>query len=268
MLRISLLFLATAALWAQSTGAPSTAQTGPVPPPEVDQALRARINEFCDLHKQGKFRQAEQMVAEDSKDYFYNSGKPHYVSYEIKSITYNQDFTKATAIVMCEQFLPALGFQTQSVKMLTPFNWRIENGQWMWYLSKDALLFTPFGKLPDSPHPNGATTAPTTGTPPAPPVIPTSVAQFFSMIKADKTTLSLKPEASDQVTITNDTPGVVSLILAQQVPGVEAKLDIVDIPSRGKAVLAIHAGTEAASGYIRLQVKPIGPQISIKVSVE
>jgi hypothetical protein len=263
MLRFSLLTLATAALWAQPA-----AQKGPVPPPDVDKALRARINEFCELHKQGKFRQAEQMVADDTKDYFYNAGKPHYLSYEIQSITYNQDFTKATAIVMCEQVLPALGFQSQSVKMLTPFNWKIENGQWMWYLSRDALLFTPFGKLSDSPHTEGTSTQPAPAAPPGPPVIPTSVEQFFSMIKADKTALSLKPGASDQVVIANGTPGLVSLVIVQQVPGVEAKLDSVDIPSRGKAVLAVTAGTGAVSGVIRLQVKPIGPRISIQVSVE
>jgi len=44
-------------------------------PPDVDKSAARRVNEFCELHKQGKFRQAEQMVADDTKDYFYNSGK-------------------------------------------------------------------------------------------------------------------------------------------------------------------------------------------------
>ncbi|MGB7760219.1 MAG: hypothetical protein WBL61_10340, partial [Bryobacteraceae bacterium] len=142
MPRLALLALACAALWAQSP-----ARKGPEPPPDVDKALRARINEFCELHKQAKFRQAEQMVAEDARDYFYDSRKPHYVSYEIQSIAYNQDFTKATAFVICEQYLPAPGFQNQTVKLLTPFKWKIENGQWMWYVDKDTMLVTPFGKM-------------------------------------------------------------------------------------------------------------------------
>lgn len=262
MLRISLLVLAAAALWAQ-TGA----QKGPEPPPDVDKALRARINEFCELHKEGKFRQAEQMVAEDTKDYFYDSGKPRYVSYEIQSIKYNQDFTKATAMVICEQYLPAPGFQGHTVKLLTPFNWKIENGQWMWYVDKDALLVTPFGKMTLAPRP-GDNSAPRDPNAPPPPMIPTSVGQFFNLIHADKTDLSLKPGASDQVTISNGTPGWVTLEIAKQVPGVEAKLQATLVPSGGKAVLTVHAGEQAAPGILIVGVKPIGPQISIKVSIE
>ncbi|HEY1221704.1 MAG TPA: hypothetical protein VGF03_22370 [Bryobacteraceae bacterium] len=262
MLRISFLVIAAAALWAQNA-----AQKGPEPPPDVDKALRARITEFCELHKQGKFRQAEQLVADDTKDYFYNSGKPRYVSYEIQSITYNQDFTKATAMVICEHYLAAPGFQGKTLKLLTPFNWKIENGQWMWYVDKDSLLITPFGKMTLAPQAGGTSTSPVAGAP-TPPAIPTSVDQFFSLIQADKTTLGLKPGASDQVVISNGTPGLISLEIAQQVPGVEAKLDNTSVTAGGKAVLTVHAGPQAASGVIGLRVKPIGPQIAIKVSVE
>ncbi len=264
MLRISLLTLAVAALWAQTA-----AQKGPEPPPDVDKALRARINQFCELHKEGKFRQAEQMVAEDTKDYFYNSGKPRYVSYEIQSIKYNQDFTKATAMVICEQYLPAPGFQTHTVKLLTPFNWKIENGQWMWYMDKDALLMTPFGKMSLTPRADVPQVLPAaSGAPLPPPVIPMSVEQFFSLIKADKTALSLKPGATGQVAITNGMTGMVSLVIVQQVRGVDAKLENPIVPAGGKAVLTVHAGAEAVSGVLRLQVKPIGPQISIQISIE
>lgn len=260
MLRISLVTLAAAALWAQNAG-----QQGPQPPPDVDQALRARINEFCELHHQSKFRQAEQMVAEDTKDYFYNAGKPTYVSYQIQSITYNQDFTKATAMVICEQYLPAPGFEGKTVKLLTPFNWKIENGQWMWYIDKDSLLVTPFGKMTLAPRPGED---PTPGPAHPPPVIPMSIEQFLALVKADKTALSLKPGASDQVVISNATSGVVTLAILQQVRGVEAKLDNAAIPAAGKAVLTVHAGPEAAPGVLKVAVRPVGRVISIKVSIE
>jgi len=233
MLRISLLTLACAAIWAQTA-----AQKGPEPPPDVDKVLRARVNEFCELHKQGKFRQAEQMVADDTKDYFYNSGKPRYVSYELQSITYNQDFTRATAMVICEHYLPAPGFQGKTVKLLTPFNWKIENGQWMWYVDKDAMLMTPFGKVSLAPRTGEAASTPAPGAP-QPPTIPASVDQFFALIKADKTSLVLKPGASGQVVISNGTPGVTILEIASQVPGMEAKLDTAAVPAGGKAVLTL-----------------------------
>jgi len=263
MLRISLVTLAATALWAQNAG-----QQGPQPPPDVDKALRARINEFCELHHQSKFRQAEQMVAEDTKDYFYNAGKPTYVSYEIQSITYNPDFTRATAMVICEQYLPAPGFQSKTVKLLTPFNWKIENGQWMWYVDKDALLVTPFGKMTLAPRP-GENSKPAAPSPSLPmPVIPMSVEQFFAMVKADKTALSLKPGASDQVVVSNGTSGFVALAIVQQVPGVEAKLQSETVPAAGKVVITVHAGEQAASGVLKLRVRPLGSIISIKVSIE
>ena len=269
MLRISLLFLATAALWAQTA-----AQKGPEPPPDVDKALRARVIEFCELHKQGKFRQAEAMVADDTKDYFYNSGKPRYLSYELVSITYNEDFTKAMAIVICEHNLPGMGFQGKTVKLRTPFHWKIENGQWMWYMEKAELSFSPFSNHRAAP-PSGAATPPAPGAPPAPsatpppaPMIPASVEQFYSMIKADKSALILKRGASGEVTITNGTPGLVYLQITQKVAGVEAKLDNTAVRADGKAVLTVQAGEQAAAGTLQLQVKPIGPQIAIKVTVE
>jgi uncharacterized cupredoxin-like copper-binding protein len=263
MLRISLLVLAATALWAQTA-----AQKGPEPPPEVDKALRARINEFCELHKQGKFRQAEQFVADDTKDYYYNSSKPHYVSYEIQSIKYNEDFTQALATVICEQYLSALGFQNQTIKMLTPFNWKLENGQWMWFVLKDTMLVTPFGRMTPAEHTDGASAPPAGGASPRPPVIPASVDQFFAMIKADKNELTLKPGASGEVTISNGTPGMIIVGIARQFAGVEAKLDVSGVPAGGKAVLTVHAGDHAASGVIRLDIKPIGPPIAVRVKIE
>ena len=262
MLRISFLFLAAAVLWAQTA-----AQKGPEPPPEVDKALRARINEFCELHKQAKFRQAEQMVAEDTKDYFYNSNKPRYVSYEIQSITYNQDFTKATAIVICEHYLPTLGFQGKTVKLPTPFNWKIENGQWMWYVDKESLLMTPWGKEPSTPQTGQAAPTPPPGAG-VPPVIPSSVEGFLSLVKADKNEVTLKPGASDQVVITNGTPGLILIDIVKRLPGVDAKLQGPAVPSGVKDVLTIQAGQQPVNGTIELWVKPIGPRISIKVTVQ
>ena len=41
-------------------------------PPNVDDALKTRVTEFYQDHIDGKFRKAEQLVAEDSKDAFYD----------------------------------------------------------------------------------------------------------------------------------------------------------------------------------------------------
>jgi hypothetical protein len=263
MLRLTVIAIATAALWAQSA-----AQKGPQPPPEIEKAVRARTNEFCELHKQGKFRQAEEMVAEDTKDYFYNSGKPRYVSYQIQSVTFNEDFTQALAMVTCELYLPGLGFQEHTVKMLTPFNWKLVGGQWMWYMTKESLMYTPFGKVAERPSTEVAGNPAGRPVPPNPVVIPGTVEQFLSNIKADRNTLELKPGATGQVTFTNGSPGAITLVILQQIPGMEAKFENATVPGGGKGVLTVHAGDKPTVGSIELRVKPIGPAFSIKVTIE
>jgi len=268
MLRISLLVLATTALWAQTA-----ATKDPEPPPEVDKALRARINEFCELHRQGKFRQAEQMVAEDTKDYFYNAGKPRYVSYEIKSIKYNEDFTKALAMVICEHYLPVAGFAGKTVKLSTPFRWKIENGQWMWYMDMTSTLASPFGKATmaeaQARRSEAGASSNTSAAPPSgPPAFPASAEAFFAMVKPDRTDLDLKPGDSGQVVISNGTPGPVGMQIMQQFPGVVATLEKDVLAPGGKDVLTVQAGTKPASGIIRLQVRPVGSSIVIKVTVQ
>ena len=51
----------------------TSAPPAEAPPPEVDQALRARISEFYQDHVDGKFRQAEALVAAETKDSFYGA---------------------------------------------------------------------------------------------------------------------------------------------------------------------------------------------------
>src|SRR5579871_2216187 len=72
-------------------------------PADIDQALRARISEFYQYHVTGEYRKAEALVAEDTKDFFYDHNKPRYLSFQISKIKYNEDFTKAEATVLCEQ---------------------------------------------------------------------------------------------------------------------------------------------------------------------
>src|SRR5713101_6098636 len=74
-------------------------------PPDVEDALRARITEFYQDHVEGKFRQAEQLVADDTKELFYTANKPKYLGFQIVRIEYSDNFTQAKATVACEQFV-------------------------------------------------------------------------------------------------------------------------------------------------------------------
>src|SRR5262245_19656348 len=85
--------------------AQNTADLFNKPPAKVDKALRARISEFYDDHVKGDFRKAEPLVAEDTKNFFYSQNKPKYLSYDISRIEYSDNFTKAKATVLCEQYV-------------------------------------------------------------------------------------------------------------------------------------------------------------------
>jgi len=51
-------------------------------PPEVNEALRARIDKFYGAFMKGKFREAYLLVSEDSQDAFMESSKDTYTSCE------------------------------------------------------------------------------------------------------------------------------------------------------------------------------------------
>src|SRR5215467_6968213 len=117
------------------------------PPADVDEALRARIKEFYQYHVTQEFRKAEKLVAEDTQDFFYDHNKPHYLSFEIRSITYSDDFTKAKAVVICEQFVAMPGFTDKPMQVPTPSTWKVVDGKWYWYVDKKEFDKTPFGTL-------------------------------------------------------------------------------------------------------------------------
>src|ERR1044071_4289257 len=93
------------AIFAVSLFAQAPADLFQKAPPAVDQALRERIARFYQLHVDSKFRQAESLVAEDSKDFFYSANKPKYLGFEIKQIIYSDDFTKARAVVITQMVI-------------------------------------------------------------------------------------------------------------------------------------------------------------------
>src|SRR5689334_20171800 len=101
------------------------------PPAEVDQALRARVQEFFDLHVKGQFRKAEELVAEDTKDYFYTHDKPKYLSCEITKIDYQENFTKASVVVTCSRYVMMPGLSDRPMKVPGTNTFKLENGKWV-----------------------------------------------------------------------------------------------------------------------------------------
>jgi hypothetical protein len=255
MFRLSMIALFAAALSAQDPG-----ELFHKPPEDVDQALRARVTEFFELHVKGDFRRAEALVAEDTKDFFYNGNKPRYLSFEITQIKYNEDFTRAHVMVMCEQHIHMPGFDGKPMKVPTPSDWKLEDGKWCWYVDQEQLHNTPFGRMWVGSSPAAGSAAPPTSIP--------TLQQFYGMFKADKDSVDLPAGGIEKVTISNGSPGSMTVQLLGSLTGIEAKFDQTQVKAGERAVLTLHASEKAKSGTLQLRIDPVGKIIAIRVSVK
>ena len=286
MLKFCLSLFLAAASFAQNS--PPASESAPA---EVDAALRARVSQFFQFQLDGKFHQAEQLVAEDSKDLFVGSNKPVYTSFEIKAIRYDDHFTKAVVSVMVNLMVAAEGFLGRPVPSLVPIRWsrwKLENGQWCWYLDPADPHDSPFAHTPLPPPSFGKTaSAPAMPTPaiptpamptPAMPIpaagatIPTTPAPSSRLpvmpnmgaaiaVKADKPAVELKTgvPSSEQVTIVNPQPRAFTLsLVSPKIPGLSAKLDRADLMPGGKVVVSIES-----SGSQEIPRQPV--TISVRI---
>jgi hypothetical protein len=239
------------------------------PPAEVDQALRARIQEFFDLHVKGRaadFRKAEELVAEDTKDYFYTHEKPKYISCEISRVDYSEQFTKASAVVTCERYVMMPGFSDKPMKVPGTSTWKLVDGKWYWYMADQdpTSMNTPFGKMK-------AGEFPTKGGPPsAASLANINMSPNFLMaqVKMEPGSVKVKPGATAQVSLTNTAPGSVDLVIAGKLAGIEAKLDHAKLKAGEKATLTVTASkTAKAGGTLTVQVEQTTQTLPLQVTI-
>ncbi len=135
---------------AQNSDAQTPSDVFDKAPPAIDEALRERVSAFYQAHVDGKFRQADQYVDEDSKDAFFAAEKPQYGGFQITKIAYSDDFTKATVITACKTELFFHGHKMPAT-MPAVTHWKIDNGQWFWYYFKPSETDTPWGTMKSGP---------------------------------------------------------------------------------------------------------------------
>jgi len=227
-------------------------------PVDVDQALRARITEFFHYHVSGEPRKAEELVAEDTKDYFYNNNKPHYISFEIGKIDYSDGFTKAKALVIVKMAIMMPGFNGKVMDIPTPSYWELIDGKWYWYLTKSMQNASPMGEMKPGPPSLGAA-------PPAMPVIPQSASELYAQVKADKGAVSVTPGTTDQVVISNGMVGPINLTIQGKIEGIEASFDQAEIKPGEKATLTVKAADGAKAGVLNVFVQQTRQTIPIQV---
>ena len=236
------------------------------PPAEVDKALRERITLFYQYHVDGQFRKAEELVAEESKDFFYNHAKTRYGQFEITRIEYFDNYTRAKATVVAEQQVLMPGFGGK-FKIPGLSDWKIENGKWCMFVDMDALNNSPFGKL------GGGAAKPAQGAPgPAstlPPVSSLGSPDFaLNKVKVDKTSFVLKRGESATATFTNSAPGVMNISVAARIPGLEVTPDGAALKAGEKASFTIKAAEGAKGGSLEFRIMPTMEVITIPVKID
>jgi len=216
------------------------------PPPEVDQALRARVNEFFQYHVDGNFRKAFEMVAEDTKDYYFESQKVLFKSFKIESISYSDNFTKAEVDLTGQRlWKPRYNFPETVVPVPMKTHWKIEDGKWMWYDHSRPAWVTPMG--PSDPealkkHSDSASTAA------MPDLSPQSlqeranaIMQQQSALDKSELTLPLDKSSSEQIVFHNGQTGTVKLMLdaGAKPAGFTAELEKTDVNAGESAIIKI-----------------------------
>jgi hypothetical protein len=229
------------------------------PPKKTDEALRARVSEFYHYHVTEEYRKAEKLVAPEAQDMFYVREKPKYQSFEISKIEYSDRFQKAKVTVTVSKYGHGEGFEGLALKTPSLSSWKLVKGKWCWYVDPEELKRVGFG-----PSAN-AGTKPLPGTAvPEMKIDPSAVASVFGHVAVDKSSLLVKPGGSDELTITNNSMGTVTVEVQQVLPDIKVTLDKKQLNRGEKAVATVTYGDNPHSGEIRFVIGPTNEFISVE----
>jgi hypothetical protein len=246
-------------------------------PPEVEQALRARVTEFFQDFVDSKFRQAINLVAEDTQDEYFAASKAEIKEFKIDGVTFSSDFTKADVALTVKQVwkMKAEGF-VQDTVVDSPWStsWKIENGKWVYtHQIQPNGWVTPMGPSDGFHKPDGTTAIPKKLDDAT---LAKEAQRILHQSGIDKNEVTLSPDKLSSATVTfhNAAPGSVSVSvegLPRGLPGLTAKFDKKDLNSGQDAVLEISYDPMASeqppptSVTIALEVAPFGQYVPILV---
>ena len=247
------------------------------PPPEVEQALRARVTEFLQYHVDGNFRKAYDMVAEDTKDDYFASGKVQLKGFQINDVRFTDNFTKAEVSGTISKTFSVAG-QDMPVTVPSTTTWKVENGKWVWYKEAQETRMTPMGpSLAGAPG-----TAPplrpfdAAGLPPKldDKAVAAAGESILQQVSVDKKVITLATDkpSEERVVFHNGMTGSVQLELtAPEIPGFSAKIEqaIVRAAADVPVVFRYEPGDSAGRRdpvTVRLTVEPLNQVFTIRVN--
>jgi hypothetical protein len=249
------------------------------PPPEVDQALRARVTQFMQYHVEGNFRKAYDMVAEDTKDEYFNMDKVHLQGFKIGDVKFTDNFTKASVTATMSKTINIVG---QEFPISTPSTttWKIENGKWVWYDEAKPAWTNPVG-LASAPAAAAAPTANANADAALPKefddkTLASAARSILQQVSVDKKeiTLAVDKTSEEKVIFHNGMPGSVQLELsAPEIPGFTVTLGQRIVRAGADVPVVFHyqpvggdKGTTGDGLSVQLTVQPLDQTFVIRVN--
>lgn len=218
------------------------AQQQPAQP--AAEALRDRVKQYYQLMVEKKYRQAEAMVAEDSRDEYYNGKKPDLRAFDILSLDL-QSATTAKATIRAKVLVLMPGAGAQLFDIPSPTYWKLENGVWCWYIPEETKAATPFGKMQ-----NDTTSGAGMDMKGAAPggIDNPDVGSLLNKITIDRISVVLSAKEPQQVvTIANGLPGPLDLTLdphARSIKGIMIEVRPAHLEAGEKATVTIRRTAE------------------------
>jgi hypothetical protein len=241
-------------------------------PPEVDQALRARVTQFYSANISGKWRDAFQVVADDMQNEYLAASKDTYDRCDTIKITYGDNFTKATVRENCHGEYRWHNTHIPATIPLTS-TWKLVDGQWFWYYLKPTEVMTPWGLSaippddPKAPGSSGVNTKIET-------VLkdPASMAkEILGQIKVDKKEIHLLgyETSREELHISNTMPGTISVqISSPPVPGFRIKQASADIAPKETSAIVFEYDTEEAKKQCGECYKLPKPKLTANIRID
>jgi hypothetical protein len=231
---------------------------------EAKKALEARAQKFYQQMVEKKFRQAEALVAEESQEDYYAGNKPDIKGFEIMRSDIMPGGQKASVTIKARVLFLMMGAGAQVFELPTPTYWKLEKGEWMWYVPEEIKHATPFGNFKNTTKPGEFATPDDKGRAPA---LDTMVGQ----VTVDRTSVVLTANESTQtVTLENNLPGPVDLRLdphVAMIPGLTVKADYLHLEAGKKASIQIRWNrTDPVSDTVEVIAFPINRVFDIRVT--
>lgn len=231
------------------------------PPGDVDAALRNRIQDFYQLQADRKYRQAEQLVAVDTKDFYYESRKPDIRTFKLVEIEYSPDFKNARVMLLSQMQIIIPGADPKIMDVPFASYWKIDDGKWCWYVDQSKLFDTPFGRT------NSKADAATEDLTKL--VERISTAGIMDGVHADPNRVRLDPAKpkSQIVALKNSLPGPVTIQVLTVSTALKVEIATPNLAAEESTTVTITpvTGMPNPPSELTLRVMPLGQIIQIAI---